>query len=83
MEFWELEDHEVAYCWLRAFRIMPRNGVLGIRRPRSGLLLAPGIQKHAQKWSSGNSKTTKWLIVGPGHLKSCPGMEFWELEDHE
>eukprot|EP00959_Pyramimonas_sp_CCMP1952_P390989 8193692-Pyramimonas_sp.AAC.1 len=31
MEFWELEDHEVAYSWLQAFRIIPRNGVLETR----------------------------------------------------
>eukprot|EP00959_Pyramimonas_sp_CCMP1952_P321916 6736077-Pyramimonas_sp.AAC.1 len=23
MEFWELEDHEVAYSWLRAFKSCP------------------------------------------------------------
>eukprot|EP00959_Pyramimonas_sp_CCMP1952_P076288 1594099-Pyramimonas_sp.AAC.1 len=62
---------------------MPRNGILGPRRPRSGLQLAPGIQNHAQKWNSGNSKTTKWRTVGSEHSKSCPGMEFWEFENHE
>eukprot|EP00959_Pyramimonas_sp_CCMP1952_P034033 713584-Pyramimonas_sp.AAC.1 len=45
--------------------------------------MAPGIQNHAQEWSSGNSKNTKWPTVGSAHSKSCPGMEFWELEDHE
>eukprot|EP00959_Pyramimonas_sp_CCMP1952_P234413 4898215-Pyramimonas_sp.AAC.1 len=60
MEFWELEEHEVAYSCLRALKIMPRSGVLGTRRPRSGRQLAPGIQNHAQERSAGNSKTTKW-----------------------
>eukprot|EP00959_Pyramimonas_sp_CCMP1952_P331172 6935049-Pyramimonas_sp.AAC.1 len=60
MEFWELEKNEVAYSWLWASKIMPRNGVLGTRRSRSGLRLALGIQHDAQEWSSGNSKTTKW-----------------------
>merc|ERR1711920_110697 len=83
MEFWELEDHEVAYSWLRAFKMLPGNGLLGTRRPRSGLQLAPGIQNVAREWSSGNSKTTKWPTVGSGHSKCGPGMEFWELEDHE
>merc|ERR1712060_690273 len=83
MEFWELVDHEVAYSWLRAFKMWPGNGVLGPRRPRSGLQLAPGIQNVARELSSGTSKTTKWPTVGSGHSKSCPGMEFWELEDHE
>eukprot|EP00959_Pyramimonas_sp_CCMP1952_P226936 4744793-Pyramimonas_sp.AAC.1 len=32
MEFWEFENHEVAYSWLRAFKIIPRNGVLRPRR---------------------------------------------------
>eukprot|EP00959_Pyramimonas_sp_CCMP1952_P144721 3029199-Pyramimonas_sp.AAC.1 len=48
---------------------MPRNGILGTRRPRSGLQLAPGIQTHAHEWNSGNSKNTKWPIVGSGHFK--------------
>eukprot|EP00959_Pyramimonas_sp_CCMP1952_P196922 4117231-Pyramimonas_sp.AAC.1 len=50
MEFWELEEHEVAYSWLQAVKIMPRSGVLGTRRPRSALLLAkkgiPGLPRH-------------------------------------
>eukprot|EP00959_Pyramimonas_sp_CCMP1952_P368309 7715036-Pyramimonas_sp.AAC.1 len=40
MEFREFEEHEVAYSWLQAFKIMSRNGVLGTRRPRSALMLA-------------------------------------------
>eukprot|EP00959_Pyramimonas_sp_CCMP1952_P126343 2642523-Pyramimonas_sp.AAC.1 len=59
MKFWELEDHEVAYSWLRAPNMWPGNGVLETRRPRSGLQLAPGIQNVAREWSSENSKTTK------------------------
>eukprot|EP00959_Pyramimonas_sp_CCMP1952_P270628 5657447-Pyramimonas_sp.AAC.1 len=62
---------------------MPMNRVLGTRRPRSGLHLAPGIQNHAQEWSSGNSKTAKWPTVGSVHSKSCPGMDFREFEEHE
>eukprot|EP00959_Pyramimonas_sp_CCMP1952_P206763 4324260-Pyramimonas_sp.AAC.1 len=62
---------------------MPRNTILGTRRPRIGLQLALGIQNYAQERSSENSKNTKWPTVGSGHLKSCPGLEFWELEDHE
>ena len=81
MEFWELEEHEVAYSWLRAFKMWPGNGVLGTRRPRSGLQLAPGIQNVARELSSGNSKTTKWLTVGSGHSKCGPGMEFWERQE--
>eukprot|EP00959_Pyramimonas_sp_CCMP1952_P359457 7526718-Pyramimonas_sp.AAC.1 len=42
----------------------PRNGVLGTRRPRSGLQLAPSIQNVAREWSSGTSKTTKYVTVG-------------------
>eukprot|EP00959_Pyramimonas_sp_CCMP1952_P300246 6280370-Pyramimonas_sp.AAC.1 len=61
----------------------PRNGVLGTKRTRGCLQLAPGIQNHAQEWSSGNLKATKWLTVGSGHSKCGPGMEFWELEEHE
>eukprot|EP00959_Pyramimonas_sp_CCMP1952_P431054 9027831-Pyramimonas_sp.AAC.1 len=83
MEFWELEEHEVPYSWLQAFKIMPRNELLATRRPRSCLQMAPGIQHHAQEWSSGKSKTTKWPTFGSGHSKSCPTGEFWELEDHE
>eukprot|EP00959_Pyramimonas_sp_CCMP1952_P146002 3057229-Pyramimonas_sp.AAC.1 len=45
MVFWEHEEHEVAvYSWLRAFKMWPGIGVLGTRRTRSGLQLAPGIQ---------------------------------------
>ena len=57
MEFWVFEEHEVAYSWLRAFKIMPRNGVLGTRRPRSGLQLAPGIQNVRREWSSSSAKS--------------------------
>eukprot|EP00959_Pyramimonas_sp_CCMP1952_P001081 21449-Pyramimonas_sp.AAC.1 len=35
--FWEHEDHEVAYSWLRAINMWPGNGVLGTRRTRNGL----------------------------------------------
>eukprot|EP00959_Pyramimonas_sp_CCMP1952_P205526 4297961-Pyramimonas_sp.AAC.1 len=63
--------------------MLPGAGVMGTRRTRSCLQLAPGIQSHSQEWSSGNSKTTKWSTVGSRHSDSCPGMEFWELEDHE
>eukprot|EP00959_Pyramimonas_sp_CCMP1952_P209888 4391408-Pyramimonas_sp.AAC.1 len=41
--FWEHEEHKVAYTWLRAFK-MWHASVLGTRRTRSGLQLAPGIQ---------------------------------------
>eukprot|EP00959_Pyramimonas_sp_CCMP1952_P143024 2994251-Pyramimonas_sp.AAC.1 len=61
----------------------PGNRVLGTRRTRSALQLAPGIQNHSQEWSTGNSKTTKWPAVGSGHSKCGPGVEFWELEKHE
>eukprot|EP00959_Pyramimonas_sp_CCMP1952_P238669 4987207-Pyramimonas_sp.AAC.1 len=47
MVFWDHEEHEVAYSWLRAFKMWPGNGVLGTRRTRSGLQLAPGIQNVA------------------------------------
>eukprot|EP00959_Pyramimonas_sp_CCMP1952_P204706 4280447-Pyramimonas_sp.AAC.1 len=67
MEFWELEEHEVAYNWFRAFKMWPGSGVLGTRRRRSGLQLAPGIQNVARVWSSGKSKTTKWPTAGSGH----------------
>merc|ERR1711920_1131912 len=40
-------------------------------------------QNVAREWSSGNTKNTKWPTVGSGHSKCGPGMEFWELEDHE
>ena len=46
-----------------AFKMWPGNGVLGTRRTRSGLQLAPGIQNVAREWSSGNSKTTKCVTV--------------------
>eukprot|EP00959_Pyramimonas_sp_CCMP1952_P096342 2014070-Pyramimonas_sp.AAC.1 len=59
------------------------NGVLGTRRARSGLQFAPGIQNVAREWVSGKSKSTKWLTVGSGHPKCVPGMEFWEVEEHE
>ena len=64
-----------------AFKMWPGNGVLGTRRTRSGLQLAPGIQNVAREWSSGNSKTTKWPTVGSGHSKCGPGMEFWQREE--
>eukprot|EP00959_Pyramimonas_sp_CCMP1952_P419420 8785093-Pyramimonas_sp.AAC.1 len=59
----------------------PRNGVLGSRRPRSGLQVAPGMQNVAREWSSGSSKTTKWRTGGSGHPKCSPGMAFWERQD--
>eukprot|EP00959_Pyramimonas_sp_CCMP1952_P077283 1615426-Pyramimonas_sp.AAC.1 len=42
--FWERDQHEMAYSWLRVFKMWPGNNVLGTRRTRSGLQLAPGIQ---------------------------------------
>ena len=51
--FWEHQEHEVAYSWLQAFEMLPGNGVLGTRRARSGLQLAPGIQNVAWEWCSG------------------------------
>eukprot|EP00959_Pyramimonas_sp_CCMP1952_P182736 3821656-Pyramimonas_sp.AAC.1 len=32
MEFWELEDHEVAYSWFRASKMHAGNGVLAAPR---------------------------------------------------
>eukprot|EP00959_Pyramimonas_sp_CCMP1952_P407255 8535252-Pyramimonas_sp.AAC.1 len=61
----------------------PGNGVLRSPRARSGLQLAPGIQHVAREWCSGKSKGTKWLTVGSGHPKCGPGMEVWEVEEHE
>eukprot|EP00959_Pyramimonas_sp_CCMP1952_P367170 7690427-Pyramimonas_sp.AAC.1 len=43
MKFWELEEHKVAYSWLREFKMWPGNELLGSRRARSGLQLAPDI----------------------------------------
>eukprot|EP00959_Pyramimonas_sp_CCMP1952_P394808 8272276-Pyramimonas_sp.AAC.1 len=37
MVYWEHEEHEKAYSWLRAIKKWYRNGVLGRRRTRSGL----------------------------------------------
>eukprot|EP00959_Pyramimonas_sp_CCMP1952_P120487 2519440-Pyramimonas_sp.AAC.1 len=37
----------------------PGSGVLGSRRARSGLQLAPGIQSVVREWSSVRSKSTK------------------------
>ena len=83
MVFWEVEEHEVAHSELRAFKMRPGNGVLGSRRARSGLQLAPGIQNVAREWRSGKSKSTKWPTVGSGHSECGLGMAFWEVEEHE
>eukprot|EP00959_Pyramimonas_sp_CCMP1952_P248893 5203079-Pyramimonas_sp.AAC.1 len=64
MEFWEVEEHAVAYSWLRASKMWPGNGVLRRRRARSGLQLAPVIQNVAREWNSGRSKSTKCVTVG-------------------
>eukprot|EP00959_Pyramimonas_sp_CCMP1952_P154123 3224505-Pyramimonas_sp.AAC.1 len=32
--FWDHEEHEVAYSWLRALKMWPGNGGLGRRRSR-------------------------------------------------
>eukprot|EP00959_Pyramimonas_sp_CCMP1952_P331705 6945689-Pyramimonas_sp.AAC.1 len=58
--FWEHGEHEVAYRWLRAFKMCLGNDVLGTRRTRSGLQLAPSIQNVAWEWCSGKTKNTKW-----------------------
>eukprot|EP00959_Pyramimonas_sp_CCMP1952_P436043 9131074-Pyramimonas_sp.AAC.1 len=52
-------------------------------RDRNGLQLAPSIQNVAREWNSGKSKNTKWPIVGSEHPKCGPGMEFWEVVEHE
>eukprot|EP00959_Pyramimonas_sp_CCMP1952_P148719 3110942-Pyramimonas_sp.AAC.1 len=49
MEFWELEEHEVAYSWFRTLKMWPGNGVLGTRRARSGLQLALDIENVARE----------------------------------
>eukprot|EP00959_Pyramimonas_sp_CCMP1952_P161093 3368572-Pyramimonas_sp.AAC.1 len=54
MVFWEHEEHEVAYGWLRAVKMWPGNGVLGTRRTRSGSRLAPRVQNVVWEWCSGN-----------------------------
>eukprot|EP00959_Pyramimonas_sp_CCMP1952_P199931 4181939-Pyramimonas_sp.AAC.1 len=36
MEVWELDEHEVSYSWLRAFKMYPGNGVLGTTWPGNG-----------------------------------------------
>ena len=36
-----------------------------------------------REWSSEKSKSTKWPTVGSGHSECGPGMEFWEVEEHE
>eukprot|EP00959_Pyramimonas_sp_CCMP1952_P277760 5806036-Pyramimonas_sp.AAC.1 len=56
----------------------PGNGVLGTRRTRSGLQLAPGIQNVACEWCSGKTKNTKWPTVGSRHSKCGLGMVFQE-----
>eukprot|EP00959_Pyramimonas_sp_CCMP1952_P335637 7027978-Pyramimonas_sp.AAC.1 len=38
----------------------PGNGVLGARRTRSGLQLAPGIHNVAWEWRSGSARAQKW-----------------------
>eukprot|EP00959_Pyramimonas_sp_CCMP1952_P361995 7581252-Pyramimonas_sp.AAC.1 len=43
MEFWDVEEHEVAYSWFRASKMSPGSGDLGSRRARSGLQLAPSM----------------------------------------
>eukprot|EP00959_Pyramimonas_sp_CCMP1952_P095406 1994912-Pyramimonas_sp.AAC.1 len=58
MVFWEDEEHEVTYSWLRAFKMWPGNGVLGTQRTRSCLQLALGIHNVAWEWCSGNTKNT-------------------------
>eukprot|EP00959_Pyramimonas_sp_CCMP1952_P016063 339690-Pyramimonas_sp.AAC.1 len=63
------DRHEVAYSWLRAFKMWPGNAVLGARRTRSGLQMAPGIQNVASEWCSEKTKNTKWPTVGSGHSK--------------
>ena len=83
MEVWEVEEHEVAYSWLLTFRMWPGNGVLGSRRARSGLQLAPVVENVAREWSSENTKSTKCVTVASGYPKCGPGMEFWEHEEHE
>eukprot|EP00959_Pyramimonas_sp_CCMP1952_P380538 7972510-Pyramimonas_sp.AAC.1 len=61
----------------------PGSRVLGCGRARSGLQLATGIHNVAREWCSGKSKSTKWPIVGSGHPKCGPGVEFWEVEEHQ
>eukprot|EP00959_Pyramimonas_sp_CCMP1952_P123273 2577377-Pyramimonas_sp.AAC.1 len=68
----------------------PGNGVLGGRRARSGLQLVPGTQNVAREWSSGRPKSTKFVTVDEKRTRLCslfsrcgPGMEFWEIEEHE
>ena len=78
MVFWEHEEHEVAYSWVRAFRMWPGNGVLGTRTTGNGLQLAPGITNVSREWRSGNTKKTKWPTVGSGHSKCGPGRHGYE-----
>ena len=53
MVLWEHEPPEVAYIWLRTFKISLRSGTLAIRRARSGRQLAPDIQNGDWEWNSG------------------------------
>eukprot|EP00959_Pyramimonas_sp_CCMP1952_P367053 7687908-Pyramimonas_sp.AAC.1 len=53
--------------------MLPGNYVLGTRRTRNGLQLAPGNQNVAWEWCSGHTKNTKWPTVGPRAFKMWPG----------
>eukprot|EP00959_Pyramimonas_sp_CCMP1952_P399574 8372003-Pyramimonas_sp.AAC.1 len=61
----------------------PGNGVLGKRRTRSTLQLAPGTQNVAWEWCSGKTKNTKGPTIGSGHSTCDLGMAFREHEEHE
>eukprot|EP00959_Pyramimonas_sp_CCMP1952_P088148 1844149-Pyramimonas_sp.AAC.1 len=79
MVFWEHEEHEVAYGWLRAFKMWPGNGVLGTKntkRPTAG----SGHSNSAWELCSGNGflripKNSEGFLRIPGadpFVQFCP-----------
>eukprot|EP00959_Pyramimonas_sp_CCMP1952_P135150 2828107-Pyramimonas_sp.AAC.1 len=65
MEFWELEEHEVGYCWLQALKIVPGNGVLGTRRPQNNSQSFPELVAGSLEVIPGRELVGKKNLDGP------------------
>ena len=82
MAFWQHEEHEVAYSWLRAPKLRPQSGNLATREARDCLQLAPGPNV-ASELRSGNTRSTKLFTVGSVHPKFGRRVAMWQHEGHE
>ena len=73
----------MAYGWHQTFEVSPESGILGARRARRNLQLAPDDLNQAYESSHDNSKDHGMANTLRKYSKPGLGMEVWRIEDPE